>query len=302
MNTTQLECFTEVANELSFSRAARNLHLSQPTVSHQVSSLEEELGVQLLARSTRSVRLTEAGHAFLGYASEIVDLVERSKRQVTRGRRQGAHTLKIGVHDGMEARLMAPSLRALRAEVADIDPVVRMAPASVLRTMLEDGIVDLVPEYREPDGEPSGATSLKPLFECEAVLVCAPDHALAARGRLRAEELSGIGRMVVGDPRHCASAIVDMQRKASERLAPDDIMMGYNTEIALALAETGVACTVQADIPAMHMPSLRYVPIEDLRPAVFGVRVRRGRRAALLERFTELLGEKLRQEPERGAA
>ena len=68
MNTMQLACFTEVASTLSFSQAANNLHVSQPTVSHQIKSLEDELGCQLLARSTRSVSLTDEGFALIGYA------------------------------------------------------------------------------------------------------------------------------------------------------------------------------------------------------------------------------------------
>lgn len=295
MNTTQLECFVEVANELSFSRAAQNLHLSQPTVSHQVSSLEDELGAQLLTRSTRSVRLTEEGHAFLGYAIEIVDLVERSRRQLARSRKRSATTLRVGVHDGLEAQLMGPALGELNRTEPELDPLVRMAPPSVLRTMLEDGIVDVVPEYRDPDGTPSGATSLRALLSCEPVLVCAEDHPMAGRETLSLGDLARCGRVAVGEPRHCAPAVVDMQRKATAGLPADAIMMGYNTEIALSLAGTGVACTVQADIPAMRIPHMRYIPIEDLGPITFGVRVRRGRRPALLDRFIELLGEKLRE-------
>ena len=48
MNTTQLECFMAVSNFLNFSRAAEHLRLTQPAVSHQINSLEDELGVKLL--------------------------------------------------------------------------------------------------------------------------------------------------------------------------------------------------------------------------------------------------------------
>ena len=53
MNTTQLECFVQVAQNLSFRRAAEELHISQPTVSKQVASLEDELGGTLFLRTTR---------------------------------------------------------------------------------------------------------------------------------------------------------------------------------------------------------------------------------------------------------
>ena len=61
MNTTQLECFVEVANYLNFSKAAQQLRLSQPAVSHQINTLEDELGVKLFHRTSKSVRLTQEG-------------------------------------------------------------------------------------------------------------------------------------------------------------------------------------------------------------------------------------------------
>lgn len=71
MNTMQLRCFVEVAALISFSKAAEALHVSQPTVSHQIKALEDELGCALLVRSTRTVRLTDDGFAFLEYANDI---------------------------------------------------------------------------------------------------------------------------------------------------------------------------------------------------------------------------------------
>ena len=64
MNTTQLECFVEVANYLNFSKAAQQLRLSQPAVSHQINTLEDELGVKLFHRTSKSVRLTQEGYLF----------------------------------------------------------------------------------------------------------------------------------------------------------------------------------------------------------------------------------------------
>lgn len=59
MNTTQLECFMTVANFLNFSRAAEVLRITQPAVSHQINALENELGVKLFHRTSKSVRLTQ---------------------------------------------------------------------------------------------------------------------------------------------------------------------------------------------------------------------------------------------------
>ena len=78
MNTTQLECFMSVSNFLNFSRAAEQLGLTQPAVSHQINALEDELGVKLFYRTSKQVRLTQEGHLFSQYAREILSLAGAS--------------------------------------------------------------------------------------------------------------------------------------------------------------------------------------------------------------------------------
>lgn len=82
MNTTQLECFMEVANFLNFSRAAEHLRITQPAVSHQINTLEDELGVKLFLRSSKNVRLTPEGSQFMHYAGEILKLTQLSKSRM----------------------------------------------------------------------------------------------------------------------------------------------------------------------------------------------------------------------------
>ena len=85
MNTTQLECFLAVANCLNFSRAAEQLRLTQPAVSHQISTLEDELGVKLFKRTSKSVRLTQEGYLYTQYAGEIMRLFQRLARAAEGG-------------------------------------------------------------------------------------------------------------------------------------------------------------------------------------------------------------------------
>ena len=77
MNLRQLEAFVEVAEDGSFSKAAKNLFLTQPTVSAHISSLEKELGVRLFVRNTKEVNLSEHGHLLYKYASQIVELEKK---------------------------------------------------------------------------------------------------------------------------------------------------------------------------------------------------------------------------------
>ena len=68
-----------VSNFLNFSRAAEQLRITQPAVSHQINTLEDELGVKLFYRTSKRVRLTQAGHLFSQYAREILSLSRMSQ-------------------------------------------------------------------------------------------------------------------------------------------------------------------------------------------------------------------------------
>ena len=64
MNTRQLECFIRLSDNLSFTKTAEDMFMSQSTVTREIRSLEDELGVQLFKRSVKSVELTTTGHEF----------------------------------------------------------------------------------------------------------------------------------------------------------------------------------------------------------------------------------------------
>ncbi|MPY49952.1 LysR family transcriptional regulator [Streptomyces acidicola] len=82
MHLQQLRAFCEVANELSFTRAAKNLYYAQSSVTAQIHGLEEVIGARLFDRSGRQVALTPAGLLLLPYAQHIVEVTEEARRSV----------------------------------------------------------------------------------------------------------------------------------------------------------------------------------------------------------------------------
>lgn len=173
MNTTQLECFLEVANCLNFSRAAEHLSITQPAVSHQINTLESELGVKLFQRTSKSVRLTQEGFMFTQYAGEILKMSILSKARVKEFQSQSLSRLVIGCRSTTELQFLRPALAALRRTHPDILPVLRLIPFDALENLLREGTIHMMFSFRET--APSKGRYLE-LFRCPVMCVCSREH------------------------------------------------------------------------------------------------------------------------------
>ncbi|QQM46294.1 LysR family transcriptional regulator [Streptomyces liliifuscus] len=101
MDQRRLEYFLTVAEELNFTRAARQLHVTQSTLSAGIKALEQDLKAELLIRSTRSVRLTEAGSAFLPEARTAIEALDRARAAVEPLSTGLRGSLTVGVLSGL---------------------------------------------------------------------------------------------------------------------------------------------------------------------------------------------------------
>jgi DNA-binding transcriptional LysR family regulator len=139
-----LRYFVAVAEELNFSRAAQRLAMTQPSLSRQVHDLENELGVELLARQPRRLLLTPAGEIFLDRARQILEAAEQAVFQ-TRQLGQGvAGTLAIGYNtDQAGCGLLPAILQAFRQEYPDVTISLRSMEMSRQLAALHDRELDL---------------------------------------------------------------------------------------------------------------------------------------------------------------
>jgi DNA-binding transcriptional LysR family regulator len=200
----QIRYFVTVAEALSFVRAAERLHMSQPPLSQQIKALEEELGVQLLHRTRREVKLTDAGRVFL---QEARDLLERAQ-SVAHRTRQAAAGEEAALRIGMATSALYHVLPRLQQRVAVRMPRVTLnvtdmnsdeQVGSLAADRIDLGFIHARPDIR-------GLERLTVLVDTFAIVL--PDrHPLARREGLRLRDLEA--EPVVAFSRDHAPALFD---------------------------------------------------------------------------------------------
>ena len=115
MEIRVLRYFLAVAREESITKAAELLHLTQPTLSRQIGQMEEELGVKLFDRGARKIALTNEGLLLRRRAEEILELVDKTEKELTEQDERIEGTVSLGCGDLASVELLPPLFRAFRA-------------------------------------------------------------------------------------------------------------------------------------------------------------------------------------------
>ncbi len=299
LNTTQLECFAAVANFLNFSRAAEALRITQPAVSHQINTLEDELEVKLFYRTSKSVRLTRAGYLFLQYADDMLKLAGASKARLRECRDTQPTRVGVGCRNFIELRLLAPALAQLGREEPQLLPVLRMSPFDSLENLLEEGDVQLLLAYQEIS--PKRAV-YRELCQRPVVCVCAESHPLAGQEKLTAAALREAGPMTLCRPPILPPSLMAAQSQVAANRGPEELLFCDSLEIAYTMAEAGLAFSLMADAPRAHLPGLRYIPVPEFPALSFGAAYLPKRLHQAHRRFLALLGESLGRQEETAQA
>ncbi|MCS7003056.1 MAG: LysR family transcriptional regulator, partial [Dehalococcoidia bacterium] len=139
----QLEAFLQVAEHQSFSRAAEALFLTQPTISARIHTLERELGEPLFERSSRSVRLSEAGKAFLPYARRTLDMYREGRFAIDSLRQATAGHLRLGAARVYATYVLPDLLAGFHQRHPGVTVAVRTARSTALVEELFAGEIDI---------------------------------------------------------------------------------------------------------------------------------------------------------------
>lgn len=289
LNTTQVECFIEVANSLNFSRAAESLRLSQPAVSHQISALEDELGVKLFNRTSKSVRLTQAGYLFTQYAGEMLRLFNVSKDRLRAASEEQQRVLGIGCRNTLELRLLATALAELRLEEPGFVPAFRVVPHDSLENLLLDGEIQLMPTFRE--NAPKRAV-YRELSLAPVVFAVPASSEFAGRESVSAQEMVESGaRVAVSRPNASPRPVVSVQNQLIAGRSSSDIIFCESVETQSAMVAAGFAAAVLCFVPGIQGEGVSYVPVEDMEPVSYGAAYMPGGLTPLLKRLLAIMSD-----------
>jgi DNA-binding transcriptional LysR family regulator len=174
----QLRTFRAVAEQLSFSAAAHELSISQPSVSYQVKELEAALGLPLLDRLGKRVRLTEAGQVLYEYARRTLALLDEATLAMEQLRGIERGTLRVGASTTVGIYVIPLALGAYKKRHPNLAVSLEIGSRDVLQDRLKQGALDvavLSPPIADQD------LVSAPFMEDELVMVVPAGHELAGR-------------------------------------------------------------------------------------------------------------------------
>ncbi|MBO8195649.1 LysR family transcriptional regulator [Streptomyces oryzae] len=248
----QLTAYAAVARAASFTAAARQLHVSQSSLSRAVADLERELGAQLLERDTRNVQLTAAGVEALRIAEQIVNAHRSGMKELQRFLLGESGAVVVATLPSVAAVLLPQVISGFRSR----RPEVAIQILDGLERSVLDRVLSGDADFAITTGEPSGRLEHRPLVRDRFVAVLPQEHPLAARTEVAWEDLAREPFLAVG-------------RESSVRRLTDAAFAQIDAP-AVPAAEAGSVATVGglvaaglgvSALPALVLPLLGTGPL-----------------------------------------
>jgi DNA-binding transcriptional LysR family regulator len=290
MSDRRLKVFNTVARLLSFTKAAEELHMTQPAVTFQVRQLEEYFNTRLFDRTHNKVNLTPAGERVAEFAERIFDLyaeMESSVRDLT-GEISGA--LTIGASTTIAEYMLPALLGEFKNQYPDINLRLKVSNSEGIVSMVEHNVIDL--------GVVESPVNNKNLIvevchEDQLVLVAAPDHELVKRGgKVNASDI--VRYPFVSREEGSGTRDVVMQYLMEHKVSPSD--MNFSLELGSPEAikgavEAGMGITILSRSiigKELKLNMLAELPLDPplVRPFSF-VRQRQKFRVTVMEKLLE---------------
>jgi len=256
MTINQMRCFSMVTKELNFAKAAKLLYVSQPAVTHQIRMLENELGVQLFRRTSRSVRLTPAGIALFQEVDDILGRIEQVSRRAIRAADSPA------IHIGCVSMLSLPQFLEICREFRKLEPEVMINMTDVphfdYQGMLSSQQLDIVFTPKELISRVPELNYLR-IKKDRLYCVVPEGHRLENRESVSCPDLEG-ETVIMLDTRNCPPLMAQVQQLISSQT--ENILINYSSSSGYTcpMVLGGVGIGVMPGFVIPELPGIRKVP------------------------------------------
>lgn len=259
MNTQQLESFVQVAENLSFARAAEILNITQSAVSRQINSLEEELDTKLFHRSTRTVSLTPAGISFLNDAKEVLGKLQLASQKLKSHSTSNIQPLSIGYAYESTLPFLTPILRKCRKQMPEIHPFLRIVPSRIILTLFANGEIDLLFGFKD-DLSMRDGFYYHELAQVPVSCALPAAHPFVAKDVIQKKDLLS-ETIVICNNFAIPAQIAEIQNSLRHQFSPESAYYCENPQTALALIKAGYGIGILPEIP-FDDEQMVYVPLE----------------------------------------
>ncbi|MFF4261111.1 LysR family transcriptional regulator [Streptomyces virginiae] len=250
MELQQMRYVLAVAETNSFTRAAERCLVVQSALSHQIARLERELGARLFERTSRRVRLTPAGEAFLPAARQCLEAAARAAAEVAAAVGEVRGRLAVGLIPTVAAVDIPEALRDFRGRYPHVRVSLRVGASEDLVEQVREGVLDVaflgLPTTAHPQG-----VGVRELARDRLVAVVAPDHPLAGEATV---DLRGLSREVFVDlPAGTAGRIQSDLAFSAAGLTRDVAFEVTSADYIARLVGPGLAVAM---LPSAYAPRL----------------------------------------------
>jgi DNA-binding transcriptional LysR family regulator len=286
MNLRQLRYLVAVSREGGIRAAARSLHLSQPQISHAVSSLEEELGVELMRRTPRGVEVTAEGEELIARAEDIVGRVDAAELALRGMADERSRTLRVGVLAGVlsAGELLPPILAGYRRDHPDVVLELEDLAFCDQVTPVLEGRVDAA-IVRLPLNHPELAVT--PLAVEPRVVMVGASHELAAEESVDVEDVIEFPTLPLDSPIEWSDYWQLNDFRGGSNCDPEIAPVRTVPDAQLAVGTRDVVISSPAALRRLALnPMIRTVPLTGATPSTIAV-VHRRRPDATVRRFVE---------------
>jgi DNA-binding transcriptional LysR family regulator len=261
----QLRCFVAVAEELHFGRAAVRLNMTQPPLSRQIQVLERVLAVTLLDRTSRSVRLTKTGRAFLPEAQRLLKMAETAAQLARRVNIGQAGSLKIAFTAASSYHFLPELVKASSLELADVDLFLREMVTKDQIEALLSGEADV--GLMRPPITRSELASMR--VQAEPLLAAVPDdHPLAKAEAVTLNDFDGEPFVMYAahEARYFHDLMVSLF--ASAKVLPRYVQHLTQIHSILSMVRAGIGCTlVPESASAIRYEGVKFKPLRLKKPS-----------------------------------